>query len=309
MRILKAEETGFCFGVKRALKSLEEAARKYGEAETLGPVVHNQQVVDQFARLGVRVVSHTEEVTAGVAVIPSHGLPPGAAEKLRERGLTIVDTTCPNVHRTQMAARRLAEDDFWLVVFGDPAHPEVKGILGWANDQGEATLDSRDIARRTDFPRRVGVLSQSTRNESDFTRFVNDLATVLLPRVQEMSILNTLCNVTRKRQAAALELARQVDLMMVVGGRNSANTRILAEICSSAGTPTHHIETAGEIRDEWLAGRESVGVTSGTSIPDNVIDEVMLELKRHHADQRRAATERGDRRHPQPRNRRRPDPG
>ncbi len=309
MRILKTEETGFCFGVKRALASLEEAARKHGEVETVGPVVHNQQVVDQFARLGVRVVADPDEIKGGVAVIPSHGLPPRAAEKLQGRGLTIVDTTCPNVHRAQLAARRLAEAGFWLVVFGDPAHPEVKGILGWANEQGVATLDSRDIAGRPDFPKRVGVLSQTTRNESDFTRFVTDLASELLPRVQELSVLNTLCDVTKRRQAAALELARQVDLMMVVGGRNSANTRILAEICSSAGTETHHIETADEIRDEWLARGRSVGVTSGTSIPDNVIDEVMIKLKRHHADQRRTTTQGGHGRHTHPRPRRDPDSG
>jgi 4-hydroxy-3-methylbut-2-enyl diphosphate reductase len=297
MRILKTEETGFCFGVKRALASLEEAARKHGEVETVGPVVHNQQVVDQFARLGVRVVADPDEIKGGVAVISSHGLPPRAAEKLQGRGLTIVDTTCPNVHRAQLAARRLVEAGFWLVVFGDPAHPEVKGILGWANEQGVATLESQDIAGRPDFPKRIGVLSQTTRNESEFTRFVNDLVSVLLPRVQELSVLNTLCDVTKRRQAAALELARQVDLMMVVGGRNSANTRILAEICSSAGTETHHIETADEIRDEWLARGRSVGVTSGTSIPDNVIGEVMLKLKRHHADQRRTTTQRGHGRH------------
>ncbi len=300
MRILKAEETGFCFGVKRALKILEEAALKHGGAETLGPVVHNQQVVDQFARLGVRVVTGPDRVRGRVAVIPSHGLPPAAVEKLRGRRLTIVDTTCPNVRRAQLAARRLAEAGFWLVVFGDPEHPEVKGILGWANDQGVATLDSRDLARRPGFPKRVGVLSQTTRNESEFTRFVNDLVSVLLPRAQEISILNTLCHVTKRRQAAALELARQADVMIVVGGRNSANTRILAEMCSSAGAETHHIETAGEIRPQWLTRGRSVGVTSGTSIPDNVIDEVMLELDRHHADKRRTAAQRGHRGHPQP---------
>ncbi len=284
MRILKAEETGFCFGVKRALKSLEEAALRYGEVETVGPVVHNQQVVDQFARLGVRVVARPEEVKGAVALISSHGLPPLESRKLEGRGLTVVDTTCPNVRRAQTAAGRLAAEGFWLVVFGDPAHPEVKGILGWAGGQGEATLEGRGIAGRSGFPKRVGVLSQTTRNEAEFTRFVKDLVSLLLPRVQEISVLNTLCDVTRRRQSAALDLARQVDLMIVVGGRSSANTRILAEICASAGTETHHIETAGEIRREWLARGRSVGVTSGTSIPDNVIDEVMLKLESHHAD-------------------------
>ena len=279
MQIRKTEETGFCFGVKRALRTLEEATQKYGEVETVGPVVHNQQVVDQFARLGVKVVTDPDEVKGNVAVISSHGLPPQASEKLKSRRLTIVDTTCPNVHKAQLAAKRLAEAGFWLVVFGDPAHPEVKAILGWANGQGIATLESSDVARLDKFPKRVGVLSQTTRNESEFTKFVNDLVSVLLPHVQELSVLNTLCDVTTRRQAAALELAQEVDLMIVVGGRNSANTRILAEICSSAGTETHHIETATEIQDAWLKRGRSVGVTSGTSIPDNVIDEVVLKLK------------------------------
>lgn len=279
MQITKTEETGFCFGVKRALRTLEEATRKYGEVETVGPVVHNQQVVEQFARLGVRVVSDPDEVQGNVALISSHGLPPQASDKLKSRSLTIIDTTCPNVHRAQLAAKRLSEAGFWLVVFGDPAHPEVKAILGWANQQGIATLESADIASLDNFPKRVGVLSQTTRNESEFNKFVNDLVSVLLPKVQELSVLNTLCDVTKRRQAAALELARKVDLMIVVGGRNSANTRILAEICSSAGTETRHVETADEIQDAWLERGRSVGVTSGTSIPDNVIDEVMLKLK------------------------------
>jgi 4-hydroxy-3-methylbut-2-enyl diphosphate reductase len=279
MQITKTEETGFCFGVKRALKTLEEAARKFGEVETVGPVVHNQQVVDQFARLGVKVVADPDQVKGRVAVISSHGLPPQAAEKLRSRRITVVDTTCPNVHRAQLAAKRLAEAGFWLVIYGDPAHPEVKAILGWADQQGIATLESSDVARLDKSPKRVGVLSQTTRNESDFTNFVNDLACLLLPHVQELSVLNTLCDVTKRRQAAALELAKQVDVMIVVGGRNSANTRILAEICSSAGTETHHVETATEIQHTWLKRGMSIGVTSGTSIPDNVIDEVMLKLK------------------------------
>jgi 4-hydroxy-3-methylbut-2-enyl diphosphate reductase len=279
MQITKTDETGFCFGVKRALKTLEEAARKHGVVETVGPVVHNQQVVDQFARLGVRVVADPDDVEGNVAVISSHGLPPQASDKLKSRRLTIIDTTCPNVRKAQLAAKRLSEAGFWLVVFGDPAHPEVRAILGWADQQGMATLESSDVARLDKYPKRVGILSQTTRNESDFTKFVNDLTSLLLPHVQELSVLNTLCDVTRRRQAAALDLARKVDLMIVVGGRNSANTRILAEICASAGTETHHIETATEIQDSWLRHGRLVGVTSGTSIPDNVIDEVVLKLK------------------------------
>lgn len=279
IQIRKTEETGFCFGVKRALKILEEAAAKHAQVETVGPVVHNQQVVDQFARLGVKVVSRPEDIKGQVAVISSHGLPPQASDALRGRGLTLIDTTCPNVHKAQMAARRLSEAGFWLLVYGDPAHPEVRAILGWAGGHGMATLASSDVTSTAEIARRVGVLSQTTRNETEFTAFVNDVVTRLLPGVHELRILNTLCDVTRRRQRAALDLARKVDVMIVVGGRNSANTRILAEICSSAGAETHHIETAGEIEPAWIEDGKSVGVTSGTSIPDNVIDEVMVKLK------------------------------
>lgn len=278
MDIEKASEIGFCFGVKRALKILEETIGEYGKVETLGPVVHNQQVVDRFSQLGARAVDRPDQVAGSVAVIPSHGVSPDTLDELASRGLKVVDTTCPNVRRAQSAARDLSQAGVWVVIFGDPLHPEVKGILGWAGHKGMATLDSGSITHLDDLPARLGLLSQTTRNPAQYVAFVDSIASVVLSRIDELRIINTLCNITKRRQAAALELARKVSLMIVVGGRNSANTRCLAEMCSSTGTETHLVETAAEIERDWLKGQRAIGVTTGTSIPDSVIGEVMLKL-------------------------------
>jgi len=278
MDIEKASEIGFCFGVKRALKILEETIGEYGKVETLGPVVHNQQVVDRFSQLGARAVDRPDQVAGSVAVIPSHGVSPDTLDELASRGLKVVDTTCPNVRRAQSAARDLSQSGVWVVIFGDPLHPEVKGILGWAGHKGMATLDSGSITHLDDLPARLGLLSQTTRNPAQYVAFVDSIASVVLSRIDELRIINTLCNITKRRQAAALELARKVSLMIVVGGRNSANTRCLAEMCSSTGTETHLVETAAEIERDWLKGQRAIGVTTGTSIPDSVIGEVMLKL-------------------------------
>jgi len=279
IQVKKTSKTGFCFGVRRALKIVEQAVQKHGSVETLGPVVHNQRVVDRLGRLGVRAVDSVDKVTSGIAVIPSHGVPPQVAEELSARRLKVIDTTCPNVRRAQQAARELADNGFYVIVFGDPGHPEVRGILGWVGGKGIATPESDSLSVLEDLPPRVGLLSQTTRNPGYFARFISDFVTSALPRIEEVRIVNTLCNVTRKRQAEAVDLARTVDLMIVVGGRNSANTRCLAEVCSSVGTETHHVESAAEIEESWLSGRRLVGVTTGTSIPDEVTEEVMLWLE------------------------------
>jgi 4-hydroxy-3-methylbut-2-enyl diphosphate reductase len=279
MDIEKATEIGFCFGVKRALKILEQTIQEHAEVETLGPVVHNQQVVDRFSQLGVKVVGKPDQLKGNVAVIPSHGVSPNVLEELASRGLNVVDTTCPNVRKAQRAARELSEAGFWVIIFGDPTHPEVKGMLGWAAYSGIATLDSTSIAELDELPSRLGLLSQTTRNPVQFVDFVDSITGSLLSKIDELRIVNTLCNITKRRQTAALELANKASMMIVVGGRNSANTRCLAEVCCSTGTETHHVETAAEIQQSWLKGQRAIGITTGTSIPDSVIDEVMLQLE------------------------------
>jgi 4-hydroxy-3-methylbut-2-enyl diphosphate reductase len=271
VQIEKAKEMGFCSGVKRTLKLLQEAASKYGEIETLGAVVHNPQVVDSLAQLSVRVVGNVEQLKGGTVAIPSHGAAPKTIEKLQNQGLRIIDTTCPIVRKAQTAARNLAEAGFGVIIFGDADHPEVKGILGWAGERGIVARDVDTVLRSSKLPRHLGILCQTTQSPSNFIRFVNELSASLLLRVDEIRIVNTICQAIKKRQAAALKLAEETEIMIVVGGRDSANTRHLVEICSAAGVEAYHVETAAEIDKEWLKGHCRVGITAGASTPDQVI--------------------------------------
>lgn len=279
MQIEKAKETGFCSGVRRALKLLDKAMQEYGEIETLGLMVHNQQVIDSLNQRGVKAVENIAQVQGSTVVIPSHGVSPQVIEELKKRRYRIIDATCPIVQKAQRAAKELSEKGLQVILFGDPAHSEVKGVLGWAGDNGIATLDSGVISKFDKLPSRLGFLSQTTKTPDHFLNFLSNFTASHFPQIRELCIINTICDVTRRRQEAALELAKRVNLMIVVGGRNSANTRCLAEICSSAGVETYHIERAVEIEESWLEGRYRIGVTTGTSTLDQVTQEVVQKLE------------------------------
>jgi 4-hydroxy-3-methylbut-2-enyl diphosphate reductase len=189
-----------------------------------------------------------------------------------------VDTTCPFVKRAQVAARRLSEAGFYTVIYGDVNHPEVRGILAWAGGKGMATLDAADISRRDGPPRRLGVLSQTTQIPAHFTSFVKQVIDVALVKDAELRIIDTLCHDIRQRQEAALSLAAGVDLILVIGGHNSANTRHLVELCSAA-TSTYLVETAQEIEPAWIGGRRRIGITAGASTDEQTIKEVLARLE------------------------------
>ena len=279
VQIEKAKEMGFCFGVKQALNSLEKTIEEHGDVETLGFIVHNRQVIDNLSKFGVKVIESLDQVRGSVVIIPSHGVSPRIIEELQTRRLRVIDATCPIVRKAHMAAKGLSEGGFSVIVFGDPEHPEVKGLLGWAGEGGLATLDSGVISRLGKLPHRLGFISQTTQNPTHFTNFVNNLIASSFPQIRELRIINTICDATKRRQAEALELAKRVNLMIIVGGESSANTRRLTEICNSTGVETHQIEAATEIQLSWLREKSHIGVTSGTSTPDEVIDEVILRLK------------------------------
>ncbi len=279
MKVEKADKIGFCFGVKRAIDILEKVARERGGVETLGAVVHNQQVLQRLARMGVRVARDVAGIQEGSTVATSsHGISPQLEEAIRARHIGIVSTTCPFVHRAQVAARRLAESGFFVVIYGDAEHPEVKGILGWTRDKGIATLDEKFIATLDHVPRRLGILSQTTQIPAHFNEFIKKLVDAAFTRDSEMRIIDTICHDIRERQAAALKLARKVDLMLVVGGHASANTNLLAELCATV-TKTHLVETAEEIQTAWLKGRHHVGITAGASTDEQTVNEVLMKLK------------------------------
>lgn len=253
---------------------LELAAAKNGPVQTLGPAVHNRPVVDRLASLGVTVA---EGMPAGHRVaVPSHGAPPETFQQLAGDGRQVVDTTCPIVRKAQVAARKLAEDGFFVLIYGDAAHPEVKGLLGWAGSQSLAT---RDVPALAKLGRKIGIIAQTTMNSAAFGDFVRKALETAGDKFAEIRIVNTICGITHRQQQAAARLAPGVDLMLVVGGKSSSNTRRLAEMCQAAGTETRQIETAAEIDDAWLRGKKRIGITAGTSTPDWSVEEVVSRIQ------------------------------
>jgi 4-hydroxy-3-methylbut-2-enyl diphosphate reductase len=257
---------------------LENIAREQGGVETLGPVVHNQQVLQRLAKIGVRVATDADDIQGARVAISTHGVSPQLEQEIRARHIDVINTTCPFVHRAQVAARRLARSGFFVIIYGDAGHPEVKGILGWAEGKGAAALDEKFITSFDSLPRRLGVLSQTTQIPAHFTEFVKKLIGSALAKDSEIRIIDTICHDIRQRQEEAIKLAKRVDLMLVIGGHNSANTNRLAELCSMA-TKTHLVETAAEIQPSWLQGLSYIGITAGASTGEPAINEVIKKLE------------------------------
>lgn len=276
--IRRAVHIGFCMGVRRAVDTVVQVAQQYGGVETLGALVHNQQVLGKLAGYGVRIIDDASDIHGDTVVISAHGVGPQVTTELEERGLNVIDTTCAFVKRAQVAARRLADAGFYTIVYGDGKHPEVKGILGWANGKGIATLDAVTLRNMSSLPRKLGVLSQTTQIPEAFAAFVKEVVDIALVKDAEIHIIDTLCHDIRIRQTDTLKMAEGSDIVFVIGGRNSANTKHLFELCSTV-SDIHQIETAADIEPEWLCGKNKIGVTAGASTDDATIDEVMARLK------------------------------
>jgi 4-hydroxy-3-methylbut-2-enyl diphosphate reductase len=279
IKIEKAAGIGFCFGVRRAITALEEAAKERGSIQTLGAVVHNRQVLQRLAGLGVSVAGAIDDVKGSTIAIGAHGVGPEVAAEIRKRDLKIIDTTCRFVHRAQSVAQRLSNSGFFVVVYGDVNHPEVKGILAWAGGNGIATLNAQKIAELKPLPGHIGVLAQTTQIPANFNEFIKNLVDITLHRDSELHIVDTICHDIRRRQESAQKLANKVDLMFVVGDHTSANTNRLAELCNRL-TKTYLIETAAEIQPEWLKGHWHIGITGGASTAEETITEVQTKLEK-----------------------------
>lgn len=280
MEIILAKEMGFCFGVRRAVDLMEEATEETGQIVSLGSVVHNPQVVAQLKERGLDVIASLEDVSDRPVAITAHGVSEAVVQELESKGVPVLDTTCPIVTRSQQWAKRLTEEGFAVVVFGDPNHKETRGVLGWAEGNAYAVPSIDDIASLpAGLPSRIGVLSQTTETEEHFAAFVRALLEQRMDAISELRVINTLCNATTSQQAAAQELAHQVDVMIVIGGRESANTHHLAEVAREEGITAYQVESAGDIQAEWLNGHEKAGVTAGASTPDSAIDAVVARLR------------------------------
>lgn len=274
MRIIVADHAGVCYGVERALKLAEDAVTGGGVVHTLGPLIHNPQAVAALEARGVVVADSVDEVGEGTLVIRTHGVDPVRVDAARAKGLAVVDATCPFVSTAQRHAAELADSGYSVFIVGEADHPEVEGIVAYTG--GRAAV----IERMEDVPdplpsRRIGVVVQTTQSAS----LLEDVAAALLPRVNELRVFNTICSATAKRQHAADELARGVDVMVVVGGKNSGNTTRLAQICAAANERVHHVETPDELLPEWFAGAATVGVTAGASTPDDQIAGVIAAIE------------------------------
>lgn len=278
MEILKAKELGFCAGVRRAIVALEKAAEARQPVASLGAVVHNRCVTDKLAAKGITVVGSLDDVAARTVAISSHGVGPKVVEDIKARGLTAIDTTCPRVRYAQRVASQLSDAGFYVVVFGDANHPEVKGVLGWAGDKGIACQSSADLPADR-LSGRVGILSQTTQTHPAFSSFASAVIERSLRKLKEVRVVNTICEATSRRQTFAADLAKRADLVIVIGGRSSSNTRRLAEVCRASGVDTYLVESASEVQPEWLRGRKVIGVTGGTSTPDDAIEEVVSRLR------------------------------
>jgi 4-hydroxy-3-methylbut-2-enyl diphosphate reductase len=279
VKIEKAAGTGFCFGVKRAITILEKTAKECGNVETLGAVVHNKQVLQRLRTLGVTVADSVKKVRGNTLAIGAHGVGPEVEAEINTRNLNIIDTTCRSVHRAQAIAERLSKAGFFVVVYGDANHPEVKGILAWANGKGIATQNAEVIAELNPLPKRIGVLSQTTGIPANFIDFVKGLLDTAFSKDSELHVVDTICHDIRRRQVSAQKLAEKVDLMFVVGDHTSANTNRLAELCGKL-TKTYLIETADGIKPSWLKGHKHIGITGGASTAEETINEVLKRLEK-----------------------------
>lgn len=270
MNVILAQHAGVCYGVRRALEIADEAAKGPGPVVTLGPLIHNPQAVAALTRKGVVAVQSLDEVAEGTVIIRSHGVDPAVIAAARAKGLHVLDATCPFVSTAQQCAADLALAGYSVVIVGESDHPEVAGILAHAGSQAIIVESAADIP--PDFrARSVGIVVQTTQQVSALL----DVVSALVPRVSELRVHNTICSATTKRQAAAAELARKADVIVVVGGHNSGNTRRLAEICETHNSRTYHVETAAEVRFEWFKGASCVGITAGASTPDEQITGVI----------------------------------
>lgn len=272
-KVSLAREVGFCFGVKRAINLTRQALEERGDAFIVGDLVHNRRVTDELEAKGLRKVDDLTSQSGGTMVVRAHGIPLAQMQAAQERGIDIVDATCPIVHRARDAARSLEERGCQVVIIGDRHHAEIIGILGSLSGPAlvvETVEEVRQARAEHRLLRKVGVIFQTTRALEMCFGILHEL----LALCREVQVINTICRPVQARQEDALELARTVDLMLVVGSATSANTVELATLCRHYNPHTLHIQSADELRDEQFAWAEHIGIASGLSTPDELVDAV-----------------------------------
>ena len=274
MKVIAAEKSGFCHGVKNAISIAEEILKKGDDVYCLGPIIHNKDVVEQLSKTGLKTVSSADEIQSGTVLIRSHGAAPAQIDKLRKKGLKIIDATCGLVKRMQKIAGELETQGYKVVVIGDENHPEVQAVVGCAKDV-VVIADEADLHKLPENSR-LGILCQTTKGPEYFGKILAAIAKVSF---EELKVINTLCRETIKRQQSAVDLCKKVDIMFVLGGLESANTRTLAALCKKYNNETFHLQNWQEFDKNTSFGKKVAGVTAGASTPEWIIEEFVKNLE------------------------------
>lgn len=272
-RVVLAEVAGFCFGVRRAVEMTTTFRREHvGRVTTLGPLIHNEQVIARMRDDGVETAADLDAIQEGAVVLSAHGVSPAVVAQAQSQGLQMLDVTCPFVTKVHARARLLYEQGYQVLLVGDRGHTEVKGVVGAVEALGGrvTVVTLPEEISRLAIGKKVGIISQTTQYAASFAAIIAEVSKIAV----EVRAFNTVCNATDELQEAAIRMARQVEVALVVGGRKSANTRRLRELCAAEGIPAYHIETAEEIDSAWLEGQSVVGITGGASTPDWILEEV-----------------------------------
>lgn len=275
MKVLVAENSGFCLGVKNAIKLTEQTLADKEHVYSLGPIIHNDEVVEKLEKAGLKSVEEVEQIPAGATVlIRSHGATLEQLKKIKEKGLNIANATCVLVKRVQKIAQTLQEQGYKTVIIGDKEHPEVEAIVGFACD-AVVIADSADVHKLSK-NKKLGIICQTTQSPDHFAQAVG---AIVEQGFLELKIINTLCKEAIKRQDSAVDLCKKVDIMFILGGLHSANTRKLAELCKKYNNQSFHLQNWKELDKNLLSGKYTAGVTAGASTPDWIITEFVENLK------------------------------
>ena len=277
MKIKLSRYCDFCFGVKRAVRLIEEAlCKRKSPLYFLGPFIHNPQVVERFAQRGLKAVSGLRSMKAKTLVIRTHGISPDIIKKAKAKGVKLLDATCPYVKRSQEIVREFIRCNYKVIIVGDRAHPEVKSLVGQAHGRAFVVNGLQALERLKLNGAKIGIIAQTTQSKNKYFKILTRL---LEKDFSEIKIYNTICADTLARQKQAFEIAKGVGVMLVLGGKMSANSRRLLKICRSTGTPTYHIESSAEIKPEWFKAKNSVGIASGASTPKWIVAETVRRMR------------------------------
>ncbi len=281
MEVRMAKTAGFCFGVKRAVETVYEQVEKHlgKPIYTYGPIIHNQEVIKDMKEKGVSVIGSEEElqrISSGVVIIRSHGVPKRIYELLEEQGLECVDATCPFVKKIHRIVEDESKKGKHIVIIGDANHPEVQGIKGWSEKEvAIIKTEEEALAFSVEPKTEICVVSQTTFNYNKFKYLVE----IISKKHYNVNVLNTICSATKERQTEAEKIAKEVDVMIVIGDKHSSNTQKLFEICHSACANTYYIQTLDDLNMNQLQSVQSVGITAGASTPNNIIEEVQNNVR------------------------------